>query len=111
MAGSDQVNRNLRAHRNRQIAAVRALAERTVGKMEGHAKSHAPWTDRTGEARKGLFGYVLSRETVMLLRIAHGVQYGVFLELTNQGKYAILDPTAKRFAPMFFDDVRKLVGQ
>lgn len=111
MPGSDQVNRNLRDRTARQKAAIRALGERAVGEMEAYAKQNAQWEDQTGEARKGLFGYVLSREASMILRIAHGVGYGVYLELTNQGKYAILNPTAKRFAPQFFDELRKLVAR
>src|SRR5690554_5534178 len=111
MAGSDQVNRNLRELMERKKAAIRALAERTTGEMEAYAKPNAPWADRTGDARESLFGYVLSRETTLLLRIAHGQEYGKWLELCNQGKYAILEPTTKRFAPMFFEDVRKLVGR
>lgn len=117
MAGSDKVNKNLRAHRDRAIAAINALGEQRVAMMEADAKVGAPWDDKTGEARKGLFGYTLKRDltlqirSILLLRIAHTMDYGVYLELTNQGKYAILDPVAKKHGPQFFEDVNRVVGR
>lgn len=109
MAGSDTVNRNLLEWTDRRKAAIRAFAERTASDMEAYAKPNAPWQNRTGNARQGLFGYAFERDTQLILRIAHSVDYGVYLELAHQAKYAILEPTAKRFAPQFFEDVQRLV--
>ena len=111
MPGADEVNRRLLELTGRQKAAVSALSERYAAEMEAHAKPNAPWVDRTSMARKLLFGYVFSREAHLLIRIAHGVEYGKYLELANQQKNAILEPTAKQYAPKFFEDVKKLVGR
>ncbi|OJF16986.1 MAG: hypothetical protein A6D91_04700 [Bacillaceae bacterium G1] len=63
-------------------------------KLEGYAKPHAPWTDRTGHARQSLHGGVEQRqEGTLVLYLSHGVEYGIYLELANGGKYAILGPT------------------
>lgn len=65
-------------------------------------KMEAPWTDRTGAARSGLF--VLKRHQDIPgspygrheLIFAHGVDYGIWLEVANSGKYQILMPTVKQ---------------
>lgn len=65
--------------------------------VETEAKQNAPWTDRTGNARQGLHGFVedLSASIVAIV-LSHGVYYGVFLELKNQGRYAVIMPTLER---------------
>ena len=111
MAGSVEVNRNMRMAAERQKAALYALALRYAAQMEAYAKATAKWQDITSMARKGLFGYALPRDKVLLLRIAHSMDYGVYLELTNQGRYAVLSPTVKRFAADFMEDAQKVVGR
>jgi hypothetical protein len=108
MAGSDTVCRNIEAWERRQLAAVYALADNYALKSEAMAKRNAPWTDRTGHARQGLFGYVRKPDNRVVVRIAHSMSYGVFLELANSGKYAILGPTARLLAPSFYDNVQRL---
>lgn len=110
MAGSDEVNRNLMAYFNRTIAGLDALSEHYAGLMEAHAKANRPWEDRTGDARKGLFGSTLHRDKKILSRVSHSMEYGVYLELANQGKYAILEPTVKKYAPDYFRDAERVVN-
>lgn len=93
------------------VAALHAQAEQRVQMMERDAKQNAPWTDRTGLARKGLFGYTINRDANLVLRIAHTMDYGVFLELANQGRFAVLEPTAKSHADPYFQSVKRLVGR
>lgn len=111
MAGSDQVNRRLMEHLQRVKAAVAMYSEQTAAKMEEDAKVNKPWQDQTGAARQGLFGYTFQTPQTLETRIAHGVDYGVYLELANQGRYAILTPTTRKFATQYFEDIRKLVGK
>ncbi len=110
MAGSNEVNRNLRAMSDRHKAALYALSQRYAAQMEAYAKVNARWQDQTSLARKGLFGYSMSRNQSLITRIAHTMDYGVYLELANQGKYAILLPTVKRFVADFIEDAQKVVA-
>lgn len=110
MPGADNVNRNLDEWANRKKAAILMLAEKTAADMEAHAKPNAPWVDRTSHARQGLFGYTRVEGKFVRVRVAHTMDYGVHLELKNQGKYGILKRTASRFANSFFEDVKRLVG-
>jgi hypothetical protein len=60
-------------------------------------KAKAPWTDRTSAARNGLHSKATHRGRAGFkqheLLAAHGVPYGIWLEIANSGKYAILIPT------------------
>jgi hypothetical protein len=64
---------------------------------QGKLKMEAPWHDNTGNARTGLFtatehiGDDISSEHHLLF--SHGVDYGIWLEVANQGKWQIIMPT------------------
>lgn len=109
MAGADQVNSNLLSLAMRKKAALHALGERYAAQLEAHAKEAAPWQDRTSHARQSLFGNVFERNQNIITRLGHGASYGVYLELANQGKYAILLPTVRRFVKDFLEDAKKVM--
>ena len=53
------VQRAIRRYpRERLIPVVESVLRRESLRMETHAKQNAPWTDRTGAARRGLTGSV-----------------------------------------------------
>ena len=97
---------------NKVKAAVVAVAQFIGAKMESYAKANAPWTDRTANARQGLF-YAVDAEgggevsgsanlggqeseaigvakDVVGLYVSHSMTYGKYLELCNAGKYAVV---------------------
>lgn len=79
-----------------RIEAASLMYGETVAKdFESYAKSHRPWTDRTGNARQRLHGYTGKVPNGVRIYIAHGVEYGIFLELAHEKKYAILEPTIR----------------
>lgn len=111
MAGSEEVIRNMMDWERRTRAKLRALGDRYAASMEAYAKPNAPWQDRTSHARQGLFGEAAEfDDDTLRVRAAHTVEYGVYLELCNSGKYAILDPTVKLYAPDFFRDAERMVS-
>lgn len=75
---------------------------------EGYAKEKAPWTDRTGDARRSITYADLSDEQTLRFYLYIGMWYGVFLELANQGKYRILLPTFTIFENEIYKDLRKM---
>jgi len=95
----------------RSWAAAVAVAEFIAQKMQDDARRNAPWSDRTGNARSGLFGAVDSggrneagqitalAERVVKIYLAHTMEYGVYLELAHGEKYAIIWPTIERHLP------------
>lgn len=89
--GTNEVIRNFkRWDRDKREQLQRFVRREIEPMLERYAKENRPWTDRTGAARRGLFAssYMTANELVIL--VAHTVYYGVYLELLQAGKYAIL---------------------
>jgi len=100
------------AYGNKVKAAVVAVAQFIGAKMENAAKADAPWTDRTANARQGLFyavdsdaggevsgsanlsgqesGMISVSKDIVALYLSGSMSYQVFLELSNAGRYAII---------------------
>jgi len=79
---------------DRVLIAVAAIAQRVATEMQNDAKAQASWTDRTGNARTGLFGTSEAdfAEHVVTIYLSHGavIDYGLWLELANSGRYAVI---------------------
>ncbi|MGE5552831.1 MAG: hypothetical protein ACM3XZ_02770 [Betaproteobacteria bacterium] len=70
------------AYVERKKAGMQALLLNWAGVLEGYAKGHADWADRTGHARQGLHAGVDRRgPNELTLYLSHGEEYGVYLEL------------------------------
>ncbi len=87
----------------RVLVAVTAVAGRLATIMQNSAKQNAPWTDRTGNARSGLFGTAeqdLARGIVTIY-LSHSavLDYGVWLELANGGRHQVIMPTLEAHLP------------
>ncbi len=109
MPGLENVIGNLKGCEDRMRAALHGLGMQTAARMESYAKQNAPWQDQTGNARQGLFGEVLEEDGKLKIRIAHTEDYGEYLELSRKGRRPILEPTAQKFAPEFFDAAKELL--
>lgn len=80
----------------KKVEAGLVIYGETVAKdFESYAKANRPWTDRTGAARQRLKGSVETFMHGVRICIAHGVPYGIHLELSHGKKYAILEPTVR----------------
>lgn len=82
----------------RHIAATVMAIQPLAGESEAYMKTNAPWNNITRNARNSLNSVVLvdnsPQRTRIALKLSHGMDYGVWLELKNAGKYAIVRPTA-----------------
>lgn len=87
---------------NRLSFAVTSAA----AEMEGYAKQNAPWTDRTGNARRTMSGFIMQAdEDTLLIGVAGHMSYSPNLELYYGGRYAILLPTVNTYIPMIMGKV------
>lgn len=97
---------------NKVKAAVVAVALFIGAKMEASAKANAPWTDRTANARQGLFyavdsdaggevsrsanlggqesGSVGVAKDIVALYLSHSMSYGLYLEVCNASKWGVV---------------------
>lgn len=94
------------------------IALRRAPEIENWMKDNAPWTDRTGNARQSLFTVVKGSEMVMDMAnkmvniiLSHGVHYGLFLEVSRAGKYAIVNRAIDHWAPIIWADVLRMLGR
>jgi len=87
------------------------IAQRWAPEIEQWMRDNAPWTDRTSNARQSLYTDVNFAVGEMVeLIMAHGVEYGIYLELSNAGTYAIINPALDHFAPLIWQDVVRLLS-
>lgn len=110
------LSRNIEDYGRKVLAAVQALATYWGQGVQDRSRQSAPWVDRTGNARGGLFfavdGFDLGTITgevtpgaaglrsdvaveagskdTLIIALGHTVFYGKFLELANGGKYAVV---------------------
>ena len=107
------------------LVAVQAVANYWGQSVQDEARLSANWTDRTANARGGLFfavdGFGLDTITgtvtpdaksqmsdvavesgdanSLVITLGHTVFYGKFLELSNGGKYAVVMSTIEKNLP------------
>jgi hypothetical protein len=72
---------------------ISALMLSNAPKVQDYARSNAKWTDRTGNARQGLFAKYSGEGGVHQIDLYHTVPYGIWLEVRWAGKYAVIAPT------------------
>ena len=80
--------------------------------IQSKMKMNRPWTDRTGMA-KALLTAKVSQPSKEIIRItlAHGVEYGIWLELANEKNYAIIAPTIREEGPRVVQDLNGLMSK
>lgn len=104
---SDFVKRLSDVETKSQVA-FRMFAIEGAKKFENYAKQNRPWTDRTGQARQRLTGWVEMFSDKIRIHIGHGVDYGIYLELANQRRFAILQQTVNAVSPEILEGFSEL---
>lgn len=99
----DKLARAIEQYGDKVLVAVAAVAQYTATQMQNAAKQNAPWTDRTGNARSGLFGTSEANfaRHVVTIYLSHSpvLDYGGVLELGHGGRYAIIMRTMQAHMP------------
>lgn len=72
--------------------------------IEEAAKRLALWEDRTGEARDGINAQAMNDNGVVIMMLSHTVDYGVWLELIQNGRFAVIMRTLEEEAPRLIDN-------
>lgn len=80
------------------IAEVETHAVELGVRILEYAKQNAPWEDRTGDARRLLDVDVQQDGDNIVIQLYHQVDYGLWLEVIQSGRFAIIMPTLERFA-------------
>lgn len=111
LVGTDKLMKNMDAFKLQVVGKVENAMEKTIMESESEAKREAPWTDRTGNARNSITGTPPNRNAMRIQSHLYiGMFYGVFLELSNRGKYRVIWPTLEAFTRnAFINNVRGMV--
>lgn len=78
--------------------------------IESYAQQNAPWEDQTGEARDGLTAKAFRDGDNVALELAHTVDYGFWLEVIQNGRFAIILPTLESQGPAVMRKARDAVA-
>lgn len=91
---------------------VLMYAATKASELQAKMKLNRPWTDRTGMA-KALLNAKVSQPNQNTVRItlAHGVDYGIWLELAHGKNYAIIAPTVREEGPRIVEDLNNLMAK
>jgi hypothetical protein len=109
MSGSAKVIENMYAWKELKIAGLEGLGRVAGANMQNYARSTARWQNHTGNARAGLNGGFVWDNKNAIVFIAHSMSYGVFLELCNSGKYAILEETRDKFKSEVYQQADRMM--
>lgn len=101
--------RNLENMETKSQMAIRMYAQEGAKKFENYAKRNRPWVDRTGHARQRLVGWVETLADRVRVHIGHGVDYGVYLELCHEKRFAILQPTVNAMSGEVLEGYKDLL--
>lgn len=90
-------------------AALGLYGDAVAKKMEAHAKTNRPWTDRSSRAKQSLYSDSYWFGNVLRVELGHGVDYGIYLEFCNEKKYAIIKPTIDIISPQAIRGLNKIL--
>lgn len=91
----------------------RRVADQRAADAERWMKQNAPWQDRTGAARAGLHTQVLESPGVLAeIVFSHdpNLDYPIWLEIANGGRYAIIAPAIDYWGAIFMRDIQRIVN-
>jgi len=69
-----------------------------------------PWTNRTKWAASGVHSYIDITPNEAAVGLYHTMSYGVYLELANNRRYAIIEPLVRKHAPKLMEELKRLFG-
>lgn len=83
-----------------------------AAELQSKMKLNRPWTDRTGMAKALLTAKVSQpNSTLVRITLAHGVEYGIWLELAHEKNYAIIAPTINQEGPKIIQDLNGMMSK
>jgi hypothetical protein len=127
--GDAQVKAQMAAYGRKVREAELRLLKYFSAVIQTEARRDASWTDQTSNARQALRAYTsddppgkfgagtheypnpadLARDAVALY-LAHGMDYGLFLETKYAGRYAVIMQTLRKYYPEITRQLKAMFG-
>lgn len=93
-------------------AVLLMYAATKASELQYKMKANRPWTDRTNMAKTLLSASVSQpNKNTIRITLAHGVEYGIWLELAHGKNYAIIAPTIREEGPRIVEDLDNLMSK
>lgn len=90
---SDSLSPNLKAAPLKLRERLFTFMQYQESHVQDYMRNNASWTDRTSNARNGLFAKAVRNGSTMSIVCYHTMPYGIWLEVRFSGRYAIINPT------------------
>jgi len=107
---SDNLTKNLKILPSKLDRALAAAVEYAATRSEASMRQNAPWTDRTSNARNGLHTVPFHDGKNHGYHLAHGVPYGIWLEVRWDGRYGIIPQSVQEGGMMVMSLMTKLLA-
>lgn len=108
---SRRLQRNVRKAPEDIRRAIGVMVDYRAAYAQGYLRAKAPWTDRTGAARSGLFAIPVNYGNTFEIFMAYSVHYGIWLEVANNRKYAVITPATRIIGQMLMQDMQNLLDR
>ncbi|MBQ0112199.1 MAG: hypothetical protein KBT03_03625 [Bacteroidales bacterium] len=106
------LSKNLDKMSTKLGAVVLMYCGTKASELEAKMKVNRPWTDRTGMAKATLNAKVSQPDkNTVRITLAHGVEYGIWLELAHEKNYAIVAPTIRDEGPRVVQGLNNILSQ
>ena len=92
------------------VALCKYYAKLVIQDFKKEQNNNKYWTNQSSFAKDLMFTRQYKEDEVIGFLMAHGVRYGVSLELANNKKHAAIEPTIRKFLPDFKKDLKKIYG-
>lgn len=95
--GLDTLSEGLFEYGKRVEGARDEAMRQLANDMVQWARSNHVWENETGDAERGLHAETIIQGTRAVVWLGHGVPYGIWLEIMQNGRFAIILPTILKF--------------
>ena len=89
-------------------ATLKAFHER---QPSGQGVEGEFWNNKTSEAANAVFGETYRTKTEIGFFLAHGMDYGIYLELANNRQNEVLRPLIEEFGAKFLKSVGMIMSK
>ena len=103
----DRLRRNVDNYKEQFDRMLAAIVDYHSVAGVADMKTNAPWTDRTGAARNGLFTVVSHEPGHYTITLSHTVHYGFWLEVKFSGRDAVIMPTVLSRGRALMSDIQE----
>lgn len=101
----------------KEISRMGALLRSRIGSTiqhnatngQNYMRKNAPWTDRTANARQGLFAQSFSDSDQFVIVMYHTMPYGIWLEVRNSGRFKIIEPAIQQTGRDVMNSISKIL--